>query len=74
MKRVGLERPVSRMSSIPAHEITERAPKGERHLVLDPAIVAYMGDMILALKKSVAGFGNTHYTSPADTASAQNQT
>ncbi len=59
---------------MPAYEILERAPKGERHLVLDPAIVAYMGDMILALKKSVAGFGNMHYTSPAGTASVQNPT
>jgi hypothetical protein len=61
-------------SVVPAHEILERAPKEERRLYIDPAAVAYMGDLIIALKKSVTGFESTRYTSPAGTASVQNQT
>jgi hypothetical protein len=33
-------------------EILERAPKKQRVLVLDPVVITYIGDMIIALKKA----------------------
>ena len=54
-------------------EIIERGKQEARTIVLDPIVVAYMGDMILALKKSGWGFLCKPQTYQSDTASSPNQ-
>jgi len=58
-----------------AQDILERAPV-QRVLELDPVVIAYIGDLVTALKRSAPAIirNPLYHTSPTNTASAQNPT